>query len=113
MRKYKVRKKDFERIFTRRELTFRERYMQSIWFLETSKFSYIMVQRLNFFGTVATLIFAVLATLPLFITGGVKGLWEFWGATFGYLMGEPIRKDYCYLGNESTEKLIKLAGWKL
>lgn len=111
MRKYKVSKKDFERIFTRRELTFREKYMQSIWFLETSKFSHVMVQRLNLFGTVATLIFALVVTLPLFVLGGIKGLCEFWGVVFGHLMGEPIRKDYCYIGNESTSKLIKLAGW--
>ena len=111
MRKYKVNKKDFGQIFTLRDLTFHERYMQSIWFLETSKFSYIMVQRLNFFGTVATLVFAAVATLPLFITGGVKGLFCFWGEVYCHLMGEPTRKDYCYLGNESTSKLIKLAGW--
>ena len=111
MRKYKVSKKDFGQIFTRRELTFREKYMQSIWFLETSKFSYMMVQRLNLLGTILTLIFALAATLPLFVTGGIKGLCDFWTEVYGHLMGEPTRKDYCYLGNESTSKLIKLAGW--
>ena len=111
MRKHKVSKKEFEQIFTRRQLTFRERHMQTFWLMETSEVSYMMHQKVNALGALSMVILALIVTAPLFIISGLKGVVGMWGETLSYLDGKPARRDYCYRGAESTEKLIKLAGW--
>ena len=111
MRKYKLSKKEFEKIFTRRQLTFREKYMQTFWFVETSEFSYMMHQKVNALGALSMVILAIIVTAPLFIISGLKGVVDMWVEILSYLGGKPARRDYCYQGAESTDKLIKLAGW--
>ncbi len=111
MRTYKVSKKDFERIFTRRQLTFREKYMQTFLFVETSEVSYMIHQKVNALGALSMVILALIVTAPLFIISGLKGVVDMWGEILSYLDGKPARRDYCYRGAESTEKLVKMAGW--
>ena len=111
MRKYKVSKKDFGRIFTRRQLTFREKYMQTFLFVETSDVSYMMHQKVNALGATSMLTIGLIVTAPLFLISGLKGVVDMWREALGYLGGKPVRRDYCYRGAESTEKLVKMAGW--
>ena len=112
MRKYKVIKKDFGKIFTRRQLTFREKYMQTFLFVETSEVSYMMYQKVNALGAISMLTLGLIVTAPLFLISGLKGVADMWCELLSYLGGKPARRDYCYRGAESTEKLIKLAGWE-
>lgn len=111
MRKYKVSKKDFERIFTRRDLTWRERYLQDFWFIEVEECWHVLEQRSNKAGVAFALIGSILVSPALFVYGGVKDLKGFWCEIIIHVTGSPVRSDDCVTGATSTRELIKLAGW--
>ena len=110
MRKYKIRKKDFERIFTRRKLTLRERYMQTFWFVDCES-HYELHQKISLLCLIVSPIFYLLLTVPIFLVRGLIGVCDMYKYFLPYAMGKPLRVDGCYHKVETTEALIKLAGW--
>ena len=111
MRSYKVSKKDFESIFTRRELTFRERYMQDFIFIDKVDY-YELHQKLSAIGKVIVVTTMPILMIATFIFGGVKGCIDLLNHSISYISGKSVRQDFCHKDHEGTIELIKLAGWE-
>ena len=111
MRKYKVRKKDFEQIFTRRELSFRERYMQDFIFIDKVDY-YELHQKLSTTGKVMVVTTMPVLMVAAFIFGGIKDCIELLNHSILYISGRSVRHDFCHKDHEGTIELIKLAGWE-
>ena len=110
MRRYVVSKKDFGRIFTRRQLTFRERCMQTFLFVDCVDY-YEFHQKLSTTGKVIVLTTMPILMVATFIMGGIKGCMELLNHSISYISGRSIRQDFCHKDHEGTIELIKLAGW--
>tara|TARA_R110002020_G_scaffold451001_1_gene664799 strand:+ start:941 stop:1174 length:234 start_codon:yes stop_codon:yes gene_type:complete len=70
--------------------------------------NYEIQHRLNIFGKVAYFVVGLIQSIGLFLLmqfGEIGPSWE------TLLNGGVLRKDFCYKGIESTNRLIKLAGW--
>ena len=111
MKEYKVNKKDFEKIFTNRKLTWRENFTQDIWFVEVEECWHIIEQRASNAGVAFAIVGGVIFSPVVFVMEGVKGLRLFWSELLSFVSGEPVRSDDCHTGVSSTNELIKLAGW--
>lgn len=111
LRAFKISKEQFQEVFLHRDLLFRERHLESIWFLELNKYRYVILQRANFLGVLFALIACVILTTPTLASSGLVGVKGLWCESLRRMMGEPTRLDDCPISDELTGRLIKLAGW--
>ena len=110
MKQVKIKTSDFQNIFTKRNITWREKYLQTVWFVDMES-HYEIHQKVNILGLITSILFYSIATIPILIINGVYGVRDVWKDITPYMLGKPIRVDQCYHGTEPTEALKKLAGF--
>ena len=111
MRKYKVSNKEFQEVFPNRTLKLREKHMQTFWFIDCGS-HYELHQKVSLLCLILSPLFYLAVSIPVFIFRGCFGVSDMIRYFVPYAIGKPIRSDMCYHGAESTERLIKLAGWE-
>ena len=110
MRKQKIKTAEFKKIFTKRTMNWRQRYMQTIWFVDMHS-HYEIHQKVSILCLILSPLFYIAVTPLVFFFKGAFGVSAVWSEFMPYALGKPIRVDQCYHGVESTDALIKLAGW--
>lgn len=110
MRKAKISNKNFQSIFTKRTMNWRQKYMQTIWFVDMDS-HYEIHQKVSILCLILSPLFYIAVTPLVFFFKGAFGVGAVWSEFMPYALGKPIRVDECYHNADSTEALIKLVGW--
>ncbi len=110
MRKQKIKTTEFKKIFTKRVMNWRQKYMQTIWFVDMDS-HYEIHQKVSILWLILSPLFYIAVTPLVFFFKGAFGVGAVWSEFVPYALGKPIRVDQCHHGAESTDALIKLAGW--
>ena len=108
MKKYKIKKSDFIRIFPNRALTWHEKYFQKFQLVDDCG-SYKLIQSLSFIGVVFILVSGVAMSAPVMLWSGIKGLIDMWSEIARVSLG-PVRSDGCPDWKQSTSEIKKSCG---
>ncbi len=113
MKKFKVSHKEFSEIFTKREFTKRDILSRNIFLVESGGYFFIE-ERMSWIARTLGITTLPFVAVLLMLWAGAREVPELISDSVKYMIfDKPLRKDELYAGQESTNKLIKLAGWNI
>lgn len=110
MQKFKVSHKEFCKIFTKREFTKRDIVSRNIYLVNDNGYLFIE-ERMSWTARIIGISTLPFVAIILMIWAGAREIPDFVSDSIKYISGHYLRRDELNIGHESTDKLIKLAGW--
>ena len=112
MKECRVKWSSFCEIFPSRSIEFRKKVSTTIYFIEDDDGNYSIEERVNFIGASIACILFIPFLLFVIVWAGVREVPDFVMDTIRGISNRNCRKDTCYHGVESTNKLIEILNHK-
>lgn len=111
MKEFKISHSEFTKIFTNRKFSWSDRMFKEIHFIENPDVGcYQVRERVSWFGKIALVLYTPIVLIGVLVWFGVNGVLESFG-DYSKWFTSYTRIDDCMFGMDSTNKLVKLAGW--